>query len=222
MFTGIITRVGSIESVEERSGGRRIRCSFGSWDRALEAGESIAINGVCLTVTTFAEEAGRASVDFDVLTETLRVTTLGELVAGSEVNMERALCMGEPLGGHLVSGHVDGRGTVHSVTSVGPDWRVRVIVPEELRSDLVLKGSVGLNGVSLTLAAVHDDGFEVHLIPHTWEQTTLRLLEAESAVNLEMDPLAKLARKWITSGERPEAISWEQFREVGWGRPAAK
>ena len=101
MFTGIISRVGLVESVEERDGGRRIALSFAPWERPLEAGESIAINGVCLTATTFAEAGPRTSVDFDVLTETLRVTTLGDLVSGSEVNMERALCMGDPLGWSL-------------------------------------------------------------------------------------------------------------------------
>ena len=107
------------------------------------------------------------------------------------------------------------------MTPVGPDWRIRVVVPEALRSDLVLKGSIGLNGVSLTLAALHDDGFEVHLIPHTWEETTLRLLAEGTAVNLETDPLAKLARKWLVSSDRPEQISWGDFRELGWGKGAS-
>jgi riboflavin synthase len=182
MFTGLVREVGQVASFE---GGRLVV------EAALQAepGDSVAIDGVCLTVV----ELGRGRLAFDVVPETLhRVKPFGD-----RVNLEPALRAGDPLGGHYVQGHVDGVGRVASVQPETDGARVRVEPPAELLRYLVEKGSVAVEGVSLTVAAVDESGFEIALIPHTLAETTLSELTPGSRVNLELDVLAKYVEKLL-------------------------
>jgi riboflavin synthase len=192
MFTGLVEALGSIEGVEpDGAGGRHLRIAapFVS-ESAL--GESIAINGACLTVVdrdsrTFRFQAGP---------ETLRRTNLGDLVVGDRVNLERSLRLGDRLGGHLVQGHVDGLGHIAERLRQG-DWETLWFTcPVELAQQMVSKGSVAVDGVSLTLVDVQPDRFSVALIPHTLANTTLGFKAVGAAVNLETDLFAKYVRKW--------------------------
>src|SRR5688500_16566625 len=182
MFTGLVREVGRIASFED---GRLVVEA----QTAAETGDSIAIDGVCLTVV----ETSPGSLAFDVVPETVaRVKTFGD-----RVNVEPALRAGDPLGGHQVQGHVDGTGTVASVESTEDGVRIRVEAAPELLRYCVEKGSITVDGVSLTVAAVDDTGFEVALIPHTLEVTTLGGLSAGDDVNLETDVLAKYVEKLL-------------------------
>jgi riboflavin synthase len=161
--------------------------------RGVQLGDSVAIDGVCLTVVEFDER----SLSFDAVPETLARTALGSLDQGSRVNLEPALRAGEALGGHYVQGHVDGVGSVQRVAPEGDGRRVRFEAPAELLRYIVEKGSIAVQGTSLTVAAVDETGFEVALIPHTLQETTLGELEAEQPVNLETDVLAKYVEKLL-------------------------
>jgi len=208
MFTGIIQKIGCIGHVTAREGGKRLGVETTPWERPYEAGESIAVNGVCLTV---AGDSG-GPLEFDVLEETLRKTNLGELREGEPVNLERALRYGDALGGHLVSGHVDARGTVRSITPAGPDRRVEIAAPPEVAADLVPQGSVACDGISLTVAELFDDGFAVHLIPTTLRETRWGSLREGDAVNLESDLVCKIVRREAARGRLVADWSWERFR----------
>jgi riboflavin synthase len=186
MFTGIVTDVGRVASVADR-GDRRFVLST-SFDTAkIDIGASISCSGCCLTVVE--KEAGRFAVDASG--ETLSVTTLGDWKEGTEVNLERALRLGDELGGHLVSGHVDGVGTVVSVREEGASHRLVFEAPQALARFIASKGSIAVDGVSLTVNEVDGSRFGVNIIPHTWTQTTFRRLGAGSRVNLEIDLLAR-------------------------------
>jgi len=188
MFTGLVREVGEVASFED---GRLVVEA----KTAAEIGDSIAIDGVCLTVV----EAAPGSLAFDVVPETVaRVKSFGE-----RVNVEPALRAGAPLGGHQVQGHVDGTGTVAAVESTEDGVRIRVEAAPELLRYCVEKGSITVDGVSLTVAAVDDTGFEVALIPHTLEVTTLGELTAGDDVNLETDVLAKYVEKLLPGTMRP-------------------
>jgi riboflavin synthase len=190
MFTGIIREVGTVEGVERTSEGTRLRVRGGVAD-GLGAGDSISVSGVCLTVASPGAEAFEA----DVMNQTLSVTTLGGLEPGGRVNLEPALRAGEPLGGHLVQGHVDGTGRVTSTSDDGFARRLRVLVPEGLRRYVAEHGSVTIDGVSLTVAALTSDGLEVSLIPETLERTTLGDLRDGGEVNVEVDVVARYAER---------------------------
>jgi riboflavin synthase len=192
VFTGIIREVGTVQAMERTADGARLRVSAGVAD-GLGAGESVSVNGVCLTVTS----PGEAGFEADVMNQTLSLTTLGGLEAGGRVNLEPALRAGEPLGGHMVQGHVDGTGEVSSVTEDGFASRLRVALPEELRRYVAEHGSVALDGVSLTVAALTPDGLEVSLIPETLERTTLGDLGEGSKVNVEVDVVARYAERLV-------------------------
>ncbi len=192
MFTGIIREVGTVEALERTGDGARIRVRAGVGDE-LRGGDSVAVSGVCLTATA----AGDGGFAADVINQTLSLTTLGQLVPGSRVNLEPALRAGEPLGGHLVQGHVDGRGVVTSTSPDGFARRAAIALPPELRRYVAERGSVAVDGVSLTVAAVGPDGFEVSLIPETLERTTLGELEEGSAVNVEVDVVARYAERLV-------------------------
>jgi riboflavin synthase len=192
VFTGIIREIGAVEQVERTADGARLRVSAGVAD-GLGAGDSVSVNGVCLTVSSPGDDAFAA----DVMNQTLSVTTLGALEAGGRVNLEPALGAGEPLGGHLVQGHVDGTGEVASVAEDGFARRLRVAVPEALRRYVAEHGSVAIDGVSLTVAALTPDGLEVSLIPETLERTTLGDLGEGSEVNVEVDVVARYAERLL-------------------------
>jgi riboflavin synthase len=161
--------------------------------QGVQLGDSVAIDGVCLTVVACVD----STLGFDAVPETLARTALGTLDQGSRVNLEPALRAGDPLGGHYVQGHVDGVGSVQSVAPEGDGRRVRFEAPAELLKYIVVKGSIAVQGTSLTVAAVDEAGFEVALIPHTLQATTLGTLERDQAVNLETDVLAKYVEKLL-------------------------
>ena len=197
MFTGLIQRVGRFQGLRRREGGWSLACAHEPWETALEIGESVAVQGACLTVTE-----ARAGVFYaDVLDETLERTALGALATQAPVNLERALRLCDRLGGHLVTGHVDARGTLAAIQNRGRDRVLRVRCPHGLARQTVLKGSVAIDGISLTVSGVGDDWFEVNVIPHTWEATSLAARREGDAVNIEGDILAKYVEKLCGRGE---------------------
>ena len=200
MFTGIIEGVGRLARREARGGDARLRIEAGTlpFDN-VRLGESIAVNGTCLTVVAFDTDGFEA----DVSTETLALTTLGALPAGAAVNLERAMRPDDRLGGHLVSGHVDGRGTVESVTDDARAQRWRFTAPAGVLRYVARKGSICVDGVSLTVNAVDADGFEVALVPHTVAHTAFATTRPGDPVNLEVDLVARYVERLLATGERP-------------------
>lgn len=193
MFTGIIRELGRVTDVERGAAAIRLRLDAPQTAAQVAIGDSVAVNGVCLTAV--AVEDG--TLAFDAVPETLRRSSLGRLATGVEVNLEPALRAGDALGGHYVQGHVDGVGRIRSVTVEADDVVVWVDTPAELLRYLVEKGSVTVEGVSLTVAGVDDGGFSVALIPHTLAETTLDALAAGDPVNLEVDVLAKYVERLL-------------------------
>ncbi len=191
MFTGIVEELGRVASVEQRPDGRRFWIEAPQVTADVAIGDSIACCGCCLTVV--AIDGARFAVE--AVPETLRVTTLGDWAAGDGVNLERSLKLEQRLGGHLVQGHVDGTGTVTAVRDEGDGRRVAIALPAELRRFVPLKGSLAVDGVSLTVAALTDEGCEIAYIPHTLAVTTAGTYRPGRRVHLEVDLLARyLAR----------------------------
>jgi riboflavin synthase alpha subunit len=195
MFTGIVEAMGRVGAVERGPrGGRRLAVAVPDQaDWRLAPGESVAVSGVCLTVV----DVGPGRLAFELAEETLRVTTLGGLGTGDPVNLERPLRLDGRLGGHLVLGHVDGVAEVAAVQAEGEGVRLDVAVPDGLRPLLIPKGSVAVDGVSLTVAALAGDGFGVALVPHTLAVTTLGRRRPGDRVNLEMDVIGKYVRGFV-------------------------
>ena len=194
MFTGIIQKLGRVESVERAGGAGRLSLSAAAWPTPLDIGESIAVEGVCLTLTGQKHQ----TLQFDLLQETFARTNLGDKRPGHRVNLERALRVGDPLGGHFVTGHVDGVGAVRAITPIGRDWILEVSCEETLMAQMVGKGSIACSGVSLTLVDLRRDAFTVHLIPHTWAETSLSELRPGDKVNIETDMLGKYAQRLLS------------------------
>jgi riboflavin synthase len=192
VFTGIIREVGTLDEVDRRPEGGHLRIGA-TFAAELRPGDSVAVNGVCLTVAA----RDTSWFEADVMNQTLSLTTIGGLEPGDRVNLEPALRAGEPLGGHLVQGHVDGTGEIASIADDGFARRLRLRVPAPLRRYLTSRGSVAVDGVSLTVAALTDDGVEVSLIPETLERTTLGGLAEGSAVNVEVDVVARYAERLV-------------------------
>lgn len=197
MFTGIITDVGRVRAVRDTDRDRRFEVETRFDLATIDIGASISHAGCCLTVV----EKGQGWFAVEVSGETLSKTTLGDWREGGRVNLERAAKVGDELGGHIVSGHVDGVGEVVSVESEGGSRRVRIRVPRPLHRYIAPKGSITVEGVSLTVNEVEDDVFGVNLIPHTWEVTTLDALAAGTRVNLEIDMLARYLARWRETAE---------------------
>ncbi|MBV9213300.1 MAG: riboflavin synthase [Actinobacteria bacterium] len=192
MFTGLVEATGTVTRVEPAPEGARIEVRA-ELARRLEPGGSVAINGVCLTATA----VGKAGFAADVMAETLRRSSLGPLAAGDEVNLELPVAAGAPLGGHIVQGHVDGTGTIRSVREEGIARVVGVACDPSLLRYVVEKGSIAIDGVSLTVAGVDDESFEVSLIPETLERTTLGAAAPGRLVNLEVDVVAKYVESLV-------------------------
>jgi riboflavin synthase len=192
MFTGIVKELGRVETVDDSAGGARLRVSA-ALASELSEGDSVSVNGACLTATSVSPDA----FDADVMHQTLELTTLGQLEPGSGVNLELPLRAADRLGGHVVQGHVDGTGTVADVTEDGFAKRIRLDLPDELLPYVVEHGSIAIEGVSLTIAALSDDGLEVSLIPETLERTTLGSVEVGDRLNVECDVLARYVRRQL-------------------------
>jgi riboflavin synthase len=213
MFTGIIQKLGTLGRRVPRGNGQRLTIRHDAWESPLTLGESVAVNGVCLTVA----ETGGGQFIADVLNETLTKTTLGAKAAGAAVNLERALRLDERLGGHLVQGHVDGTGTVAGVRQTGSDWVLEVACDKDLLDGMAPKGSVAIDGVSLTIVELKPASFTVHLIPHTWEQTVFTTLKAGDRVNLETDIIGKYVKRYMAALGPAGTVTEESLRRAGFG-----
>jgi len=213
VFTGIVRAKGRIGSVERRGGDLRmtVRSPELDWS-GFGIGESIAVNGVCLTAVAYTKDAFIA----DVSNETLAVTALSGLQAGDEVNLEPALALGERLGGHLVSGHVDCIGTVTGVEADARSTRLSISIPGKYRRYVASKGSVCVDGVSLTVNAVSESGFEVNIIPHTAEATVIGGYRPGTTVNIEVDLVARYLER-LVGADAGAGITKEFLRAHGYG-----
>jgi len=198
LFTGIIEELGRVHSVEQRGENARIVIEAHIVIEGTNHGDSISVNGVCLT----ALDIQRDSFAADVSKETLLRSTLGSLKAGTTVNLERSVTPATRLGGHIVQGHVDARGQLLGVEDHGESWTVRIGFPKEIARYLVFKGSVAVEGISLTIAGLTDEYFEVAIIPKTWEVTNLSTLKVGDAVNLEVDVIAKYVERLLEMSDK--------------------
>jgi riboflavin synthase len=192
MFTGLVEALGTVTTLESMGDQARLTLDL-PFAGELALGDSVAINGCCLTVAELAP----AGVAFDLLAQTLRVTSLGGLAAGSVVNLERAMMVGERFGGHFVQGHVDGTGKITRLEANGQDHIVGVSLPPEIHRLCIDKGSLTVDGISLTIAELTPDGAVFWITPHTWEHTHLHRAGIGQAVNLEIDMLAKYVDKLL-------------------------
>jgi riboflavin synthase len=207
MFTGIIEKVGAIESLEKRDNSARIQVNAGGLASSLAVSSSIAVNGCCLTVVDLSGQTFAA----DLSGETLRRTSLGQLKTGLHVNLERPLSAGKELGGHFVQGHVDAVGCVIGLESEGPNWWLRVRVPPEIERYVAMKGSIAIDGISLTVAGISDGIAEAAIIPFTYSNTNLQSLVPGDAVNLEADILAKYVERLLNSRNGASATAKKKF-----------
>ena len=213
MFTGIIKAIGEVGHVARRGGDMRLTiCSDGIPWNDFEVGESISVNGVCLTAVEFRGDGFLT----DISVETLDVTALAGLVAGSKVNLEPALALGERLGGHLVSGHIDCIGTIKARDSDARSVRLDVEIPAEYRRYVARKGSVCIDGVSLTVNEVSAAAFNVNIIPHTAQVTIIGNYQVGTIVNIEVDMLARYLERLLTTGD-DAGITRESLRANGYG-----
>ena len=204
MFTGIIAARGTIKALEAKGNDRRLTIAAGALDMSdVQLGDSIAVDGICLTVVRFSDN------DFvmDASAETLSKSTMGEFAVGRAVNLEKALTPTTRLGGHLVSGHVDGLGVIESRESVGESLRFRVRVPDALAKYIAVKGSVCIDGVSLTVNNVDGALFEVNIIPHTAAMTTINEYKAGRRVNIEVDLLARYLERLLLGDKAAQSTT---------------
>ena len=207
MFSGMVAAVGEVRRLTARSGGAALDLGCRLAGEPLALGESIAVSGTCLTV----REMSAVGFSADLSGETLARTTLGRLRPGSQVNLERSIRLGDRLGGHLVLGHVDATAAVVAVREQQGFRSLRVEVPQQLAAEVAEKGSIAIDGVSLTVAVLGEGWLEVALIPSTLAATTLAALRAGDRINLETDVLAKYVRRALGRSERSLAALWESF-----------
>jgi len=194
MFTGIIAALGDVIALQPNGGDLRLLIDAGKLDFSdVKLGDSIAINGVCLTVVSLQAQ----QLAFDVSQETISRSSLAALKTGSQVNLEKALAVGDRLGGHFVSGHVDGLGQISSIKDVARSWQMAVAVPAELHRYIAEKGSICIDGASLTVNKMTASGFEVNIIPHTLQETIIKDYQVGSKVNLEVDLIARYLERLL-------------------------
>jgi riboflavin synthase len=212
MFTGLVEKVGLLGSLQRTPDGARISVQCDAWMAPLVPGESVAVQGACLTVV----ESYAGGFGCDVLEETLRRTGLGGKRPGARLNLERALRADGRLGGHLVTGHIDGTGSVAALRNTGRDWELDVACDAALCAGIVLKGSISCDGVSLTVARVSGSMFGINIIPFTWQHTSLSALRAGDMVNLETDYIGKYVLQYMR-GLSPDAsaVTMQSLRNAG-------
>lgn len=213
MFTGIIEELGEIAAFEKRGDGALLKINARTVVGDAGEGDSIAVNGVCLTAIDITPDSFSA----DVSNETLKRSTLGNLRVGAPVNLERAATVSTRLGGHIVQGHVDATGEFTGATQSGDFWTVRISFPREIAQYLIYKGSVAVEGISLTVANLYEDSFEIAVIPKTWNQTNLHALKTGDAVNLEADVIAKYVERIMLYGQNKpeESVTMEKLQKLG-------
>ena len=213
MFTGIIEETGRLLTYTPHDTGASLRIACQAVREGLKPGDSVSVNGVCLTAVDLAPDSFGA----DLAPETLRRTNLGDLAVGSLVNLERSMPANGRYSGHIVQGHVDGTGELHSLSTLGNgNWWLQIRVPAELDRYLVFKGSIAIDGISLTIAALEAGLMSVTIIPHTYEATNLKTKRPGDRVNLECDVLAKHVEKLLQRIEMPGGLSVEKLRENGY------
>lgn len=212
MFTGLIQQVGKLKAVTRSAGGWALTIAHAPWPEGpLVPGESVAVQGACLTVVRLA----KGEFGADLLDETLSRTALDALGSGAGVNLERALRPTDRLGGHIVSGHVDEVGRIEVIEPRGRDWRVRVRISVGAARQTVEKGSIALDGISLTVAALGDDWFEAHIIPHTWQATSLPERKIGDRVNVETDILGKHVARRLGAVLPTGGLTIEKLAQAG-------
>lgn len=210
MFTGIVEELGSVKALRRDAGGARLTISASTVLGDTALGDSISVNGVCLTVV----EKGAAEFSADVAQETLKVSNLGDLRIGQQVNLERALQLSARIGGHLVTGHVDAVGRIREKRQEGNAWRISIEAPEIALRYVIKKGSIAVDGISLTVAETEKTGFSVAMIPHTAKLTTLGFKAAGDSVNLETDVIGKYVEK-LLSGRVEGSLSLDMLKKNG-------
>ncbi len=208
MFTGLIQELGTVRSLSRGTVGKLVVASE-KVPGEVAIGDSVAVNGACLTVTAISGN----EVSFDAVPETLARTSLGELKPGDKVNLETSLKAGQPIGGHFVQGHVDGVGTIESSRSLGESRVILISAPDEVMRYVVEKGSIAIDGISLTVASCDNSGFTIAVIPHTLEATTLHSKRPGDRVNLEADILGKYVEKLL--GARRSGVTEQSLRDAG-------
>lgn len=201
MFTGIIEETGTVEKIHPTARSIELTVRSRICGRGLKIGDSLAVNGCCLTVIKLASRSGQKLIRFDLLKETWQRTNLQFVRVGSAVNLERSLRADDRLGGHFVTGHIDGTGKITRWERQGADWVLEIAAPPELRRYLVFKGAVAVDGISLTVADILKRGFRIWIIPHTYQVTALRERDVGDSVNLEADILAKYVER-LMQGKR--------------------
>ena len=210
MFTGIVEEMGNVKALRREAGAARITISASAVLSNTALGDSISVNGVCLTIV----DIGKNEFSADVAVETLKVTNLGDLNIGMKVNLERALQLSARIGGHLVSGHVDAVGHIREKREEGNGWRVFIDAPETLLRYVIKKGSIAIDGISLTVADVDKAGFSIAMIPHTAKLTTLGFKSAGDSVNLEGDLIGKYVER-LLSGRMESGVNLELLKKTG-------
>ena len=211
MFTGIIEETGKVKSLVFKSNGAEIVITCNTILEDVKIGDSIAINGVCQTVIQYSPTEFVAEIS----DETLKVTTLGNLKSGNTVNLERALTLSSRLGGHIVSGHVDCKGKFINIEKLSDFYNLQFEIPEEQEKYVVYKGSITINGVSLTIANIVDNIVSVAIIPHTYNNTSLKDLKLGQDVNIETDILGKYVEKFLSAKDNKKGISMDFLQENG-------
>jgi riboflavin synthase len=211
MFTGLIQQVGKLAAKKKAGNSFQLIISCRQFSPPLAKGESISVSGVCLTIRRVIENGFAC----DVLEETSVRSNLQSKPVGAPLNLERALKVGDALGGHLVTGHVEGTGKIIDIISSGPDHRINISCDKSILSNIVPKGSVACEGISLTVSSITDDFFCVNIIPFTWENTNLRFLHKGDAVNLETDIIGKYVAQRLEKDCQKRSITLEQLQKAG-------
>lgn len=210
MFTGIIQNIGKIKGVEKKGKSAKIIIEHESLLADIKVGDSVAVDGVCLTVVEFSQ----SMIKTDVSEETLRLTTLGTMKTEDKVNLEKSLTPSTPMGGHFVTGHIDGVGNIVRKAVEGEFATIDFNIPDYLQSQIVKKGSVAVDGISLTIAEILEDGFRVAIIPHTLKNTTLAVKKEGDRVNVETDIIAKYVQRFL-SVQRKSGVDEVFLKEHG-------
>ena len=214
MFTGIVEELGTVERITRGSAQQRITITCHKILEDIHVGDSIAVNGVCLTVVSF-DSGDTGGFSADVMNESFSRSGLGALKTGSSVNLERAMAAGSRFGGHIVSGHIDGTGKIKSIKKDGNAIWFEIASSGEILDGIVEKGSIAIDGISLTVAAVDDTGFKVSVIPHTLKQTVLGQRKIGDTVNLETDVIGKYVKKWLAGNSASRGLTKELLLENG-------